>query len=56
MSLRLDGAGALRFGLNAAAVSGAIALMALVWSLVECRAMLDSRKPTTSCCSGARAT
>ena len=35
MSLRLDGADALRFGLKAAAVSSAVALLALAWSLAE---------------------
>ena len=41
--LRLDGADALRFGLKAAAVSSAIALMAMVWSLVDVPRELDSR-------------
>ena len=35
MSLRLDGADALRFGLKAAAVAAAVSLMAMVWSLAE---------------------
>ncbi|MBK8742968.1 MAG: cbb3-type cytochrome c oxidase subunit I [Betaproteobacteria bacterium] len=39
IGLPLDGAGALRFGLNAAVVSGAIACMALVWSWIETPAM-----------------
>ncbi|MFS8085086.1 MAG: cbb3-type cytochrome c oxidase subunit I [Acidobacteriota bacterium] len=39
----LDGAGALRFGLNAAAVSGAIACMALVWSWIETPPMLIAK-------------
>ncbi|MCL4184857.1 MAG: cbb3-type cytochrome c oxidase subunit I [Burkholderiaceae bacterium] len=43
MSLQLDGADALRFGLKAAAVSSAVTLMALVWSLVEVPRELDTR-------------
>lgn len=43
MSLRLDGADALRFGLKAAAVSSAVALMAMVWSLAEVPRELDIR-------------
>ena len=43
MSLQLDGADALRFGLKAAAVSSAITLMALVWSLIEVPRELDTR-------------
>ncbi|MBK7473910.1 MAG: cbb3-type cytochrome c oxidase subunit I [Betaproteobacteria bacterium] len=39
IGLPLDGAGALRFGLNAAVVSGAIACMALAWSWIETPAM-----------------
>ncbi|HRO62048.1 MAG TPA: cytochrome C oxidase subunit I, partial [Burkholderiaceae bacterium] len=35
MSLRLDGADALRFGLKAAAVAAAVSLMAMIWSLIE---------------------
>jgi hypothetical protein len=35
IGIPLDGAGALRFGLNAAVVSGAIACIALVWSWLE---------------------
>ena len=35
MSLQLDGADALRFGLKAAAVAAAVALMAMAWSLAE---------------------
>ncbi len=42
MSLTLDGTDALRFGLKAAAVSSALALMALVWSLVEVPRELDA--------------
>jgi len=43
MSLLLDGADALRFGLKAAAVAAAITLMAMVWSLVEVPRELTSR-------------
>ncbi len=43
MSLRLDGTDALRFGLKAAAVSSAIALMAMTWSIVEVPRELDPK-------------
>src|SRR5690606_10300332 len=43
MSLQLDGADALRFGLKAAAVSSAVALMAMAWSLVEVPRELEPR-------------
>ncbi|HMN66101.1 MAG TPA: cbb3-type cytochrome c oxidase subunit I [Burkholderiaceae bacterium] len=43
MSLQLDGADALRFGLKAAAVSSAVALMALVWSAADVPRELDAR-------------
>ena len=43
MSLQLDGADALRFGLKAAAVSSAVALMSLAWSVVEVPRELDPR-------------
>lgn len=43
MSLRLDGTDALRFGLKAAAVSSAFALMAMVWSLIEVPRELDPK-------------
>ncbi|RPH65669.1 MAG: cytochrome C oxidase subunit I, partial [Burkholderiales bacterium] len=43
MSLQLDGADALRFGLKAAAVSSAVALLALVWSLAEVPRELEAR-------------
>jgi hypothetical protein len=39
----LDGADALRFGLRAAAVSAAVALMAMVWSLVEVPTSLEGK-------------
>ncbi len=42
MSLQLDGSDALRFGLKAAAVSSAVALMAMVWSIVEVPRELDA--------------
>mgnify|MGYP001603634526 CR=1 FL=1 len=38
-----DGAGALRFGLNAAAVSAAVALLAFGWSCAEVPRSLDAR-------------
>lgn len=43
MSLRMDGTDALRFGLKAAAVSSAIALMAMVWSIAEVPRELDPK-------------
>jgi hypothetical protein len=43
MSLQLDGADALRFGLKAAAVSSAVALMALAWSMADVPRELDAR-------------
>ncbi len=43
MSLHLDGSDALRFGLKAAAVSSAVALLAMVWSLVEVPRELEAK-------------
>ena len=43
MSLRLDGTDALRFGLKAAAVSSAFALMAMAWSIIEVPRELDPK-------------
>src|SRR5690606_41606808 len=43
MSLQLDGADALRFGLKADAVSSAVALMAMAWLLVEVPRELEPR-------------
>jgi hypothetical protein len=40
---RLDGAGVLRFGLNAAAVSTAVAIAAFAWSWAELPAALDGK-------------
>jgi len=40
---RLDGAGALRFGLNAALVSAALALLAFAWSWAKVPATLDGK-------------
>ncbi len=40
---RLDGAGALRFALNAAAVSATVALVAFVWSYLKVPAGLDAK-------------
>ncbi|MDF3009991.1 MAG: putative cytochrome c oxidase, subunit [Burkholderiales bacterium] len=40
---RPDGAGALRFGLNAAAVSAAVALIAFAWSWIALPAQLDGK-------------
>jgi len=40
---RLDGAGALRFGLNASVVAAAIALGALVWSWIELPGTLNGK-------------
>lgn len=43
VGVRPDGAAALRFGLNAAAVSGAVALLAFGWSYVKLPHALDSK-------------
>ena len=43
IGVRLDGAGVLRFGLNAAAVSTAVAIAAFVWSWAQLPAALDGR-------------
>jgi hypothetical protein len=43
VGLFLDGPAALRFGLNAAAVSGAVALAAFCWSWLEVPAALDGK-------------
>ncbi|MCD6675506.1 MAG: cbb3-type cytochrome c oxidase subunit I [Burkholderiaceae bacterium] len=43
MSVRLDGTDALRFGLKAAAVSSAFALLAMAWSIVEVPRELDPK-------------
>ena len=43
VGIRLDGAGALRFGLNAAIVAAAVALLALAWSWVAIPGGLDSK-------------
>src|SRR5690606_31475563 len=43
MSLQLDGSDALRFGLKAAAVSSAVALLAMVWSMVEVPRELEAK-------------
>ena len=43
VGIRLDGAGALRFGLNGAIVVTAIALLALAWSYVAVPAGLDGK-------------
>jgi len=43
-SLVLDGADALRFGLKASAVAAAVALFAMVWSLVEVPRTLDGKE------------
>jgi len=43
VGVRMDGAGALRFGLNAAAVSAAVALIAFAWSWSEVPRALDPR-------------
>ena len=45
----------LRFGLNAAVVATAVALLAFAWSSSRCRARWPAR-PTTRCCSGVAAT
>ena len=55
VSFALDGADAQRFGLNAAAVSGAVALGAFVWSWLAVPADLAASR-TTSSCGGAAAT
>ena len=46
--MRLDGAGALRFGLNGAIVATAVALLALAWSYVAVPARLSTARPITS--------
>ncbi len=43
LGLAFDGTGALRFGLSAAAVSAAVALLAFAWSYVELPRSLDTR-------------
>ena len=43
LGLRFDGSGALRFGLNAAAVSAAVALMAFAWSYLELSTALTGK-------------
>jgi len=43
VGMHLDGAGALRFGLNAAAVAAAVTLVALAWSYYEMPAGLPAR-------------
>ncbi len=43
LGLRFDGGGALRFGLNAAAISAAVALMAFVWSFAVVPTSLAGR-------------
>jgi hypothetical protein len=43
IGVRLDGAGVLRFGLNAAAVSTAVAIAAFAWSWAELPAALDGK-------------
>jgi hypothetical protein len=43
IGVRLDGAGALRFGLNAAAVAAAVTLIALAWSYFEMPSALPAR-------------
>jgi cytochrome c oxidase subunit I len=43
VGVRLDGAGALRFGLNASLVSAAVALLAFVWSYFAVPATLDPK-------------
>jgi len=43
IGLSIDGAGALRFGLNAAVVSAAVALGAFAWSLAALPAALDGK-------------
>jgi hypothetical protein len=43
VGIRLDGAGALRFGLNAAIVAAAVALLALAWSWAALPCDLDAK-------------
>jgi len=43
VGIRLDRAGALRFGINAAIVAGAVALLAFAWSLAAVPRALESR-------------
>ena len=43
VGMRLDGAGALRFGLNGAIVATAVALLALAWSYAAVPATLDGK-------------
>jgi len=43
VGMRLDGAGALRFGLNGAIVATAVALLALAWSYAVLPATLDAK-------------
>ncbi len=43
LGLRFDGSGALRFGLNTAAVSAAVALLAFAWSWLEIPAALQGK-------------
>jgi len=43
VGMRLDGAGALRFGLNGAIVATAVALLALAWSYAALPATLDGK-------------
>ena len=43
VGMRLDGAGALRFGLNGAIVATAVALLAFVWSFATVPAALDGK-------------
>jgi hypothetical protein len=43
VGVRLDGAGALRFGLNSALVSAALALIAFAWSWLRLPATLEAR-------------
>ena len=43
VGMRIDGAGALRFGLNAALVSTAVALLAFLWSYLEIPRALESK-------------
>ena len=43
VGVALDGAGALRFGLNAAVVAGAVALLAFAWSAIAVPPSLDAR-------------
>jgi hypothetical protein len=43
VGIRIDGAGALRFGLNAALVSTAVALLAFLWSYLDIPRSLDAK-------------